>query len=713
MTQPRLDAIARNAKAVRVSLLAAGLIGQFAMLPVVPWLAWGLAAVALLGVGIASLRMPVLAATPEKTDHAGRRWQRSSWPARQVIALGLIVVAAIDAAVRLRAGDAAAEGRTLAILLLLVQVAHAIASRTRREMALGCGVVVAMLAVAAVFAGDVTLLPSMVLGLAAIAVTSALLHRGSLLESADAVSAGTTASAVQACVAPVAVAVVIGIVMFLVLPNSNALQGHPRLGGLRASGQGFVPQRDVRGVGAVGASTLDLRARGSLSSDPVLSTDAAAPQYWQGAIYDYFDGLTWRSNRVSYDGLWTPSGPIGAGGRPTQIAPSIPANSADARTDTATVLSAQPLDVVLAPGAPTSYSGAGRVASDADGTAHLLGGGPGEGATYQVTSMAGDVPDGELRATTGPDPADPRWTALPATLAPRVRDLAAQLTNGAATRFDAVEAVENYLKTNETYDLDSPQPQPGDDAVDDFVFVSHRGFCEQFATAAVVMLRSAGVPARLVTGYAFGDTSRQPGHRVFRVEDAHAWVQVYYPGFGWVASDATPSGVTPSSAGASASVRQQIATALEHAWHRVPGGRTGALVIVLVLSIIGVILVAVAGRFLARRRRRAQVVRSDDDGPVLAAYLRLERALVDAGQARLPGETLGDFARRLGGLVASPGDVASAMRCLERECYARGPRRPSAGEATQAIEVFGRLEVAAGSQRVVVAAGSDPGGQRR
>jgi hypothetical protein len=53
------------------------------------------------------------------------------------------------------------------------------------------------------------------------------------------------------------------------------------------------------------------------------------------------------------------------------------------------------------------------------------------------------------------------------------------------------------------------------------------------------------------------------------------------------------------------------------------------------------------------------------------------------------------------------------MRCLERECYARGPRRPSAGEATQAIEVFGRLEVAAGSQRVVVAAGSDPGGQRR
>jgi hypothetical protein len=231
------------------------------------------------------------------------------------------------------------------------------------------------------------------------------------------------------------------------------------------------------------------------------------------------------------------------------------------------------------------------------------------------------------------------------------------------------------------------------------------------------MLRSAGIPARLVTGYAFGDAASQTGRRIFRGSDAHAWVQVFYPGIGWVSSDPTPAGAAPADSGASTrSVRQRIGDAATRAWRRVPGGRLGAVLIVCLLLVVGVVAVLAAGRWLGRRRKRARAValaRADGAGPVLRAYLRLEAALaiVSPGDgSRVAGETLGEFARRLGGLVADPAEVARAMRCLERECYARGARRPSvavaaeAPELAEAAEVFDRLCAAAGSQPVVVAA---------
>ena len=113
---------------------------------------------------------------------------------------------------------------------------------------------------------------------------------------------------------------------------------------------------------------------------------------------------------------------------------------------------------------------------------------------------------------------------------------------------------------------------------------------------------------------------------------------------------------------------------------------------------------------------------SSGDGPVLAAYLRLERALAAQERARAPGESFGEFARRLGGLAVGAGEVRQAMRCLERECYATRGRAPSAAEVDAAAAVFDRLRAAVkGDVPVVVAArppvtvggGSDRGRGRR
>ena len=682
--------VAQNTRAARIAFVVAGACAEFALQPLLPLVEW-LGLLSLFAVvGIAAVGQPFAPPKPA----AGSAGHRMTWPVRQVVAVVVIGLAGAEALGRLRPGDIAAEGRTLALLMMFVQFAHALASRTRREMALGCAAAVPTLAIAAVFGGDVTLVLPMTLALAGVAVTAALLHRDALLESATAVSAGGAGSAVRACVAPLAVALGIGALLFLALPDTPQLRAHTALSGasrLAAAGG----DRGASGVGAVGASSLDLNARGKLSDTPVLAVDAAAPQYWQGAVFADYDGRSWHATAQRTLELWTPAGGM--------LRPAGAQADGRARTDTATVLSSG-LDVLLAPGLPTAYAGAGAVISDGYGNARFVGAGPGRDATYTVTSVAPSTSDDALRAAAGADPADPRWTMVPGAVAPRVRALAAQLAAPTTNRFDTVAAIENYLKANETYDINSPLPHDGDDPVDDFLFVSHRGFCEQFATAAVVMLRSVGVPARLVTGFAFGDTSAQPGKRIFRESDAHAWVQVYYPGVGWVSSDATASAAAGAASSGGSSVRGRVAEALKAAWRKVPHGRVGAFVVVCVALVVGFVATALLGRWVIRRRRVARVSEGAGDGPVLAAYLRLERALAAQERARAPGETFAEFARRLGGLVVGPGKVHQAMRCLERECYATGRRAPAQVEVDAAVAVFDRLRAAVKDDVPVVVA---------
>ena len=99
--------------------------------------------------------------------------------------------------------------------------------------------------------------------------------------------------------------------------------------------------------------------------------------------------------------------------------------------------------------------------------------------------------------------------------------------------------MEAWLAAHVEYDLDAPVPGAGVDAVDDFLFESQRGFCEQIASALAVMLRTQGVPARLATGYVPGDRDRISGVWKVRASDAHAWVEVWFPQSGWQAFDPT------------------------------------------------------------------------------------------------------------------------------------------------------------------------------
>ncbi|MDQ1494438.1 MAG: protein-glutamine gamma-glutamyltransferase [Actinomycetota bacterium] len=689
------ESAATNTRAARVSLLVAGVAGQFAVMPVLSGLSSVVGLVALLSVGVATVRMPL----PKVAPGAKPGTFKVTMSGRQAFALAVILGGAVLVLARVNSYDTNAKASALALLLVVVQVAHCLALSTRREAGLGCAIVVVMLAVGAAFAGDVTLLLPMIVALAGIVVTAALLHRGALIESADVAATDGVAAIVRACIAPVALATAVGLVVFLLMPNTGHLRAKTRFTTAPADAGATTSTAQSAGQRATtnpGSGALDLRLRGSLSSSQVLEVPADSPQYWQGAIFSDFDGRRWVATGPFTRWVAGPANP-----NPEQIAP-VDANEPVAGAQAhyvARVLTTTPLDVVVGPQRPTTYTGPGAVAVDGSGTAHLAGG-PGPGSTYDVTSTRPvNTSADALRASTGPDVADPQFLALPADLPGRVTSLAASVAGNAQTRFDAVDAIDNYLRTHEKYNLNSPLPARGDDAVDDFLFVSHQGFCEQYASAGVVMLRSLGIPARLVTGYVNGDEKLVPGKRIYRGLDLHAWVQVFYPGVGWVNSDPTAGAELVAS---SRSLRQRFGDLLKRLWHDVPGGRWGAIAGLVVLVGAGVGLTLVGRRVLRRRRFLAGIDRGrSNDGPVLAAYLRLDAVLHGVERARAPSESFGEIARRLGGLVATAGEVAAAVACLERESYGVDP--PSVSETAYAVEVFDRLRVAAGSQPVAFA----------
>ncbi|MFC3476756.1 transglutaminase domain-containing protein [Halobacterium litoreum] len=121
----------------------------------------------------------------------------------------------------------------------------------------------------------------------------------------------------------------------------------------------------------------------------------------------------------------------------------------------------------------------------------------------------------------------------------RMEQLAARVVGDADNRYDAAKAVEEYLEAEKTYSL-TDVPKPGDSVADQFVFEQENGYCENFATAMTVMLRSQDVPARYVVGYTAGERVGEDRYLV-RGADAHAWVEVYFENYGWVRFDPTPT----------------------------------------------------------------------------------------------------------------------------------------------------------------------------
>jgi len=183
------------------------------------------------------------------------------------------------------------------------------------------------------------------------------------------------------------------------------------------------------------------------------------------------------------------------------------------------------------------------------------------GFTYTVESSVPDFDPADLPAdaTAGLDPAFvAENTALPAACGDNespatdkcwptsVNELALQITAGATTDHQRALMLQNYFLDPErfTYDLDVSLTEDVKD-VEDFLFVTRRGYCEQFAATFAGMARSLGIPTRVAVGFTWGDWDEARGEYIVRGRNAHAWPEVYFAGAGWVVFDPTPGRARP------------------------------------------------------------------------------------------------------------------------------------------------------------------------
>jgi transglutaminase-like putative cysteine protease len=133
-----------------------------------------------------------------------------------------------------------------------------------------------------------------------------------------------------------------------------------------------------------------------------------------------------------------------------------------------------------------------------------------------------------------------QYLQLPSEVPQSVRRIAQNTVRRAQTPYDKVIAIKNYL-AQLNYDVNGSSPPAGVDEVDNFLNVQKSGNCTNFATAAVVLLRSAGIPARLSTGYIPHTWDKTSGTFIVEARDYHAWPEVYFPGYGWVEFEVTPN----------------------------------------------------------------------------------------------------------------------------------------------------------------------------
>ncbi|HMM40431.1 MAG TPA: transglutaminase domain-containing protein [Thermomicrobiales bacterium] len=132
-----------------------------------------------------------------------------------------------------------------------------------------------------------------------------------------------------------------------------------------------------------------------------------------------------------------------------------------------------------------------------------------------------------------------RYLQLPDTVTDRTRALAADVTQGAQSPYDQARAIETYLRNSIEYTEDVEFPPEDRDVVDFVLFDSHKGYCEYYASAFIVMARSVGLPTRMVTGFFPADRDNDAGGFLYRERNAHAWPEVYLAGYGWVPFEPT------------------------------------------------------------------------------------------------------------------------------------------------------------------------------
>jgi transglutaminase-like putative cysteine protease len=310
-------------------------------------------------------------------------------------------------------------------------------------------------------------------------------------------------------------------------------------------------------------------------------------------------------------------------------------------------------------------------------------------AVYSVESLVPQVSEERLRAAGRdiPDFIQQRYTSLPKSVPERVYALARDLTSTQPTSFDEARALESYLRENYPYTLDVPTPPLGVDVADYFLFDLKKGYCDYYATAMAVMARAVGLPARLVMGYASGTYNPQTAEYIVSAADAHAWVEIYFPGTGWVEFEPTAGlpAIHRPIQGVTASVAESPVVPV---WERIVRRVYGMPVLLrwIVFSLAGLLGMMVLFLFLESWLLGFA-------SPIFALrwmYRSLYRQAAHLAGVPSPGQTASEFSEGLQSTFKRPDNHLSLLTSLYLQAIF-SPNGLNKSELTRAIRAWRNL----------------------
>jgi transglutaminase-like putative cysteine protease len=389
-----------------------------------------------------------------------------------------------------------------------------------------------------------------------------------------------------------------------------------------------TPAGPTRVGGFLGfAGSLNTALRGPLGNALVMLVRAQRPSYWVAETFDTWDGQNWSESESSSRPLAqlspfvlpVPTGDTAVGASDLQTF-YVTASSADL------VLHAETASELWFPTSKVFYSNDGTIVSP-------IGLGP--GSIYTVDSQVTAPSAEQLRDAPGgtplPDKMAQSSVQLPHQDA-RVLALARSVTAHDATTFGKVQSLIAWMGRHTRYSTDIPPLPAGANTVDEFLFGNRVGFCEQISTSLTVLLRSLGIPAREAVGFVPGSYNPITDLYEVHADDAHAWVQVWFPGYGWQSFD--PTALVPAANPAPGTTAlRDLGSWIRH----LP-------LIPLLVVFVGVLGTAFAIAVGRRRRGRPATWEARVAG-------RAEHAGRRAGRPRRQAETLVEFAAALDDLT--------------------------------------------------------------
>ena len=424
---------------------------------------------------------------------------------------------------------------------------------------------------------------------------------------------------------------------------------------------------------------LDTAVRGRPDDTLVMRVRASSPDFWKGQTFDAWNGRVWTFSNDKPQLI--------GGGQPIPI-PRVPADgpvevalNTDELVQTYYLEQSGPNSIFAANRATRVYFPERSIFQTSDGSLRA-GVALDAQAVYTVVSERTLVTAPALQASIATDvtPEIANQYAQRPITTERVRALARRITASSPTTLDKVTAIEAWLSSHTQYSLNIPALPKGRDAVDQYLFVDRKGFCEQIGTSLVVMLRELGIPARLAVGFAPGERNPFTGLYEVKGSDAHAWAEVYFPGVGWQGFD--PTAKVPLAGDSQIDAAGSGALSYLSSRLHIPSEALAAI------SILGGLVGLVfALRSVRRRPRRIAISRSWAS----TRLARLERLGTRRGRPRAATETTPHFVRALGTLAPDrEADLVRVGATIDAAMFAAEP--PESGARRSTDELLDHIE---------------------